>query len=164
MQRLVATRSDFVRTHGRESLMQAIAVLRFLAVIGGFLTLSPFSLAIAASQIRESNTGLCVYDDKSYSEGAYLCIERSLILSCELAEGRLVWKVVKERDAGGFCQKRGATASNYHPPPSVVRSFIERLLTRQQLPSAFTSTRKHTVSNRSPGQLSCMAIDCAVMP
>jgi hypothetical protein len=97
--------------------MQAIAVLRFLAVIGGFLTLSPFSLAIAASQIRESNTGLCVYDDKSYSEGAYLCIERSLILSCELAEGRLVWKIVKERDAGGFCQKRGATASNYHPPP-----------------------------------------------
>jgi hypothetical protein len=51
-----------------------------------------------ASRVR-----VCIYGSKSYSEGADLCIQKSLLMNCSLESGRPVWKVVADKELSSLC-------------------------------------------------------------
>lgn len=81
--RLVSFRSLFVRS------------LALLAIgVAGFA-------APAAAQ--EQSSPVCLYASKSYSEGAYLCAQRELMLVCTVEAGRATWKPVADKTIGGRC-------------------------------------------------------------
>ena len=45
----------------------------------------------------------CVYDSGSFSEGAMICVQRSLAMTCSVAGERAVWKVVTDKDLSNLC-------------------------------------------------------------
>lgn len=60
--------------------------------------LSLFAVDRAAAQ-----QSLCVYHDRSYSEGAHICVQRQLMMSCTAEDGRAVWRVVEDTRLAGLC-------------------------------------------------------------
>lgn len=48
-------------------------------------------------------TPLCIYDGNSFSEGAHVCAQGSLVLTCSVAGDRAVWKVVTDREISRLC-------------------------------------------------------------
>jgi Protein of unknown function (DUF1496) len=71
-----------------------------------------FSLAccgalIAAVPLRaEQQTSAgpaCLYASKAYSDGAFICVQKSLMLSCASDGTRAVWKIVADRDLSERC-------------------------------------------------------------
>lgn len=57
----------------------------------------------AASLLHAETAGVCVYDSKSYTEGASICPRQSLMLSCRLEGAQMVWTIVADRDATRLC-------------------------------------------------------------
>ena len=45
----------------------------------------------------------CVYNSRSYSDGAYLCAQRSLMLVCSDDGNRASWKIVAEKNIAERC-------------------------------------------------------------
>lgn len=45
----------------------------------------------------------CLYESKSYSAGAYLCVQKSLMLTCSSDDGHGVWKIVADPDLNRLC-------------------------------------------------------------
>ena len=46
---------------------------------------------------------VCIYQSESYSEGAYLCIRKGLMLGCTAGAGRVNWTVVADRELSNLC-------------------------------------------------------------
>jgi hypothetical protein len=69
----------------------------------------PIALVVAAgisarSEIAQAQQlPACIYQSESYSDGAYLCVQRSLMLKCAEDSGRLQWKIVSEPDVSHLC-------------------------------------------------------------
>jgi hypothetical protein len=64
---------------------------------------------LAAPQAR--GAGLCVFDGASYSEGARICAEPGLMMTCSVSGDRAIWTVATDKDLSGVCagsSRRGA--------------------------------------------------------
>ena len=59
----------------------------------------------------------CVYENQSYSDGALICIYRSLMLSCSQDGAKASWKPVNNPKLAGVCE-----ASSARPRPRVVEA------------------------------------------
>ena len=60
--------------------------------------------AVAAAPEQQAGAGpVCLYDSKSYSEGAYVCAQKSLMLTCSSDGTRAIWKPVGDRDINERC-------------------------------------------------------------
>jgi hypothetical protein len=57
-----------------------------------------------AQQAASSPT--CIYESHAYSEGADVCVARSLMQTCTSEAGRLIWKTVTDPAIGGLCAGR----------------------------------------------------------
>jgi hypothetical protein len=55
--------------------------------------------AIAQSQSQP----VCVYDSKNYSDGAYICAQKSMMLNCQSDGAKASWKVVTDKDLNDRC-------------------------------------------------------------
>lgn len=55
-----------------------------------------------ASPVHAADS-VCVYQSRSYSEGAFICVQKSLMQSCTSDGSRLVWRVVADKDLGERC-------------------------------------------------------------
>ena len=66
----------------------------------------PLLLALAswstASPARAADS-VCVYQSRSYSEGAFVCVQKSLMQSCTADGGRMIWRIVADKDIGDRC-------------------------------------------------------------
>ena len=45
----------------------------------------------------------CLYQSRSYSEGAYICVQRSLMQTCASDGSRMTWRIVADRDLSERC-------------------------------------------------------------
>jgi hypothetical protein len=54
---------------------------------------------VAAEPLQSS----CLYDSKSYSDGAYICVQKSLMLTCAFDGSHGAWKIVADRDISERC-------------------------------------------------------------
>jgi hypothetical protein len=46
---------------------------------------------------------LCIYDGGSFSEGANICVQARLMMTCSVSGDRLVWTVVSDKEISRFC-------------------------------------------------------------
>ena len=69
--------------------------------------------AAAAPEQRASVAPACLYESKSYSDGAYVCVQKSLMLLCSSDGTRAIWKPVADRDLNDRCT---APITLHHPP------------------------------------------------
>jgi hypothetical protein len=79
-------------------------------------TLALFA-AIAPSQ-AEQTSSICIYASKNYSEGAFLCVQKSIALVCRADGERFAWTTVTDRDLADKC----ATPEAYSRRPLRVRT------------------------------------------
>lgn len=45
----------------------------------------------------------CLYQSRSYSEGAFICVQKSLMQTCTSEGTRMVWRIVADREIGDRC-------------------------------------------------------------
>jgi hypothetical protein len=60
---------------------------------------------------------VCVYDSKSYSDGALICVNRALMLSCSLDGVRASWKPVTDTHLASVCEAPSARPRVVEAPP-----------------------------------------------
>jgi hypothetical protein len=70
-----------------------------------FIALLP-ALAIFATTVpgqAEQAAATCVYASRSYSDGAFLCVQKSVALVCRSDGGRFAWTTVTDKDMADRC-------------------------------------------------------------
>jgi hypothetical protein len=50
-----------------------------------------------------SSAPVCIYQSESYSEGAFLCIRKGLMLGCTASAGKVNWTVSTDRELSNLC-------------------------------------------------------------
>jgi len=81
------------------------------------IALAAFAVLSAATPGQaEQATPTCVYASRSYSDGAFLCVQKSIALICRSDGGRFTWTTVADKDLADRC-----TAPVPHVRPRHVR-------------------------------------------
>ena len=81
---------------GFDKFAAAAAVIAVLMLVAG-------ARAQAQTPSPASSAPVCIYESESYSEGAYLCIRKGLMLGCTAGAGRVNWTVVADRELSNLC-------------------------------------------------------------
>ncbi len=68
---------------------------------------------VAAPEQRPGAAPVCLYQSRSYSEGAYVCVQKSLMQVCSADGTHATWKPVPDRDLNERCT---APMTLHHPP------------------------------------------------
>jgi len=89
--------------------------------------------AAAPRAVQEPAT--CLYGSHAYSEGAFICVQKSLMLSCSAEGARLAWKVVADKDLSERCLVPTIVTA-YAPAP---RAQIRRVQHARPRPVAAVS-------------------------
>lgn len=69
--------------------------------------------AFAAAEPKASTSPACLYESKAYSEGAFVCVQKSLILTCVAEGARVSWKPVADKEINDRC----TAPTVQHTPP-----------------------------------------------
>ena len=59
--------------------------------------------ALAAPEQKAGAGPVCLYESKTYSDGAYVCVQKSLMLVCASDGTRASWKPVPDKDINDRC-------------------------------------------------------------
>jgi len=74
-------------------------------VKGSAVALSACLWATAAwAQNATPAPAVCIYESRSYSDGALICVNRALMLSCSLDSGRASWRPVTDIKLASVCE------------------------------------------------------------
>jgi hypothetical protein len=60
-------------------------------------------MTLLASGVARAADPACVYQSRSYSEGAYICVQRSLMQTCTSDGARMVWRVIADGELNARC-------------------------------------------------------------
>ncbi|WP_291853311.1 hypothetical protein [Bradyrhizobium sp.] len=83
------------------------------------------ALCVGPSKLLHAETtGVCVYGSKSYSEGASICLRRSLMQRCRLEGGRMVWTIVAEQDVNRLCSSPAVARFHRKPVRAISRATL----------------------------------------
>ena len=87
------------------------AIMRLMQRIPSFVGVIALALTAlgAASPTRAADPALCIYDGNSFSEGAHICAQASLMMTCSVTGDRAIWKVVTDRDISRLCVRPSRT-------------------------------------------------------
>lgn len=77
------------------------------------------TLAATAPASAEPAASTCVYASRSYSDGAFLCVQKSVALICRSDGGRFSWTTVTDKDMADRCT---APAPDVRPHRARVRT------------------------------------------
>jgi hypothetical protein len=72
---------------------------------------------VASAQGTPAASPVCVYESRSYSDGALICVNRALMLSCSLDGGRASWKPVMDQKLADVCEASRARPRVVEAPP-----------------------------------------------
>jgi hypothetical protein len=74
--------------------------------------LMPFACTMASCIVSAAQAAdaACVYQSRAYSEGAFICVQRSLMQACTSDGARLVWRIVADKDIADRCLSPLASA------------------------------------------------------
>jgi hypothetical protein len=59
--------------------------------------------ALAASEANAGAATACLYESRAYSEGAYICVQKSLMQVCASDGVRATWKPVADQNINDRC-------------------------------------------------------------
>ena len=71
------------------------------AVLFALLVASLLSARDAAAQSQSQP--VCIYNSATYSDGAYVCAQKSLILLCQIDGAKATWKTVTDKEINDRC-------------------------------------------------------------
>lgn len=60
-------------------------------------------LAAPVATHAQSTAPVCTYQSETYSDGAYVCAQRSLMQQCAVSGTSASWKIVTDRDISKLC-------------------------------------------------------------
>lgn len=66
-------------------------------------TLVSTTVLFAAAPARAQSVPVCIYQSENYSDGAYVCAQRSLMQQCSVSGTGATWKIVTDKDLGKLC-------------------------------------------------------------
>ena len=61
------------------------------------------SVTVAPSRAEQAAPSVCIYASKNYSEGAFLCVQKSIALICRADGARSEWTTVTDKDLADRC-------------------------------------------------------------
>ena len=62
---------------------------------------------------------VCLYESKSYTDGALICVYRTLMLSCSSDGAKASWKPVNDRSLANVCESSAERPRVAEAPPRV---------------------------------------------
>ena len=68
-----------------------------------FVCAGCLGVASAAPELKSNAGPVCLYESRAYSEGAFVCVQKSLMLTCVADGARSFWKSVPNRDINDRC-------------------------------------------------------------
>jgi Protein of unknown function (DUF1496) len=77
--------------------LSAMRLPQRLALLFGWTT------ALCMVSPLHAADSVCLYQSRSYSEGAFICVQKSLMQACTSEGSRLVWRIVADKDIGDRC-------------------------------------------------------------
>ena len=89
------------------------------------------SMVSAAPEPGRHASPACLYASDAYSEGAFVCVQKSLMLKCTAEGSRVSWKVVEDNDINDRCT--APTVQHASPEPRV-RPHRHRSVVRRSRP------------------------------
>lgn len=78
---------------------------------------------------KAATVPVCVYSSKTYSDGAYVCVQKSLMLKCGIDGTKATWAVVGEKELSDRCQAPVARGTVYQQRARWYRRNIRREIT-----------------------------------
>ncbi len=103
------------------------------------------STAAWAAPEAQAGGPVCLYESKAYSEGAYVCVQKSLMLTCATDGPRAVWKPVVDKDVNDRCT---APMTLHYPAQPLVRSHRRHLVVHKLRPVADFSAKCFAFNGR----------------
>jgi hypothetical protein len=96
------------------------------------------SIFFAGPAAAEPAPAACLYQSRAYSDGAYICVQKSLMQTCSSDGTRASWKIVTDRDLSERCV--GPTALG---DPAAIRRHVRRthVARRRSEPAQPASTK-----------------------
>lgn len=86
-----------------------------------FVLLSAINILAGGQALAESESAAtCVYASQSYSNGALVCAQKSVMLTCQTDGARSTWIVVTDRELSNRC---GESAAFSRPRPRVYANY-----------------------------------------
>jgi hypothetical protein len=77
--------------------------LIFVAATFVALTMLAKIDVVGAQSMRPGATPMCVYDGRSFSEGAHVCVQKSLMMKCIMNDEKPLWTLVLDKDLSNYC-------------------------------------------------------------
>jgi hypothetical protein len=82
-------------------------------VVGG----SCLATASAAPEPKPDAGSICLYQSEAFSEGAFVCVQKSLMLTCVVEGAHASWKPVPNKDINDRC--KAPIAQHLAPAPRI---------------------------------------------
>jgi hypothetical protein len=79
----------------------------FRAAFAAILIGSSAVITSAQAQPAAQASPVCIYESKSYTDGALICVYRTLMLTCSAEGARATWKAVPDRSLASVCDRAG---------------------------------------------------------
>lgn len=76
---------------------------RAIRIVRSLLLATTSAMTLLTADPLYAADSVCVYQSRSYSEGAFICVQKSLMQACTADGNRMVWRVVTDKDIGGRC-------------------------------------------------------------
>ncbi|CAN5182610.1 hypothetical protein BH10PSE10_BH10PSE10_26210 [soil metagenome] len=90
-------------------------------------TQTPAAQPPAASSKPAAPT--CTYSSKTYGDGAFVCVEKSLMLKCTVEDAKAAWSVVGDKDLSDKCRAPAPRGTIYQQRARWNRQNIAREIT-----------------------------------
>ena len=103
-----------------------------------FVCMGCSAAAVAAPEQKLSAGPVCLYQSRSYSEGAYVCVQKSLMQVCSSDGTHATWKIVPERDISERCT---APMTLNYPPEQRAHRYRRHAILRRVHPVAEGSAK-----------------------
>jgi hypothetical protein len=101
--------------------------------------------AAAAPDQRANASPVCLYNSKSYSDGAYICVQKSLMLACASDGTHASWKAVLDKDLSERCT---ASMTLNDPPEQRLHGHRRHVIVRRVHPLAEGSAKCFAFNGR----------------
>lgn len=78
----------------------------------------------ASASAQSSDAPLCVYESKTYSDGAAICAQKSMMLTCQTEGTKATWKFVADKEMNERCTAPISRVNASESRPRMRRSFV----------------------------------------
>jgi hypothetical protein len=130
-------------TQGRSFSEGEVEMIRCLVWV--LVCMGCSAAAWAAPEQKAGAGPVCLYESKAYSEGTYVCVQKSLMLTCASDGTRAIWKPVVDKDVNDRCT---APMTLHYPAQPLVHSHRRHAVVHRPRPAADFSAKCFTFNGR----------------